>query len=142
MDYLEWEKIITCIYNVTFASKEEHLMNTEEAYENTQNKLKEKANETLVIPSKECEESDEKFEEIFKITRQRSSGPNIFETKRHALTPQENGATRKTVLKDVYAKLTTSNSQKHVSKKDENKIKTQVQKKPCQPMVCGNQQIK
>ena len=95
-------------------------MNTAGAYENTQKKLKETANETLVIPSKECEESDEKFEEIFKITRQRSSGPNIVETERHVLTPQENGATRKTVIKDVYAKLTTRNSRKHVSQKEEN----------------------
>ena len=60
-DYLEWETIITCIYNVTFASKEEQLMYTEGAYEKTQKKLKEKANETLVIPTKECEESDEKY---------------------------------------------------------------------------------
>ena len=71
MDYLEWEKMITCIYNVLFASKEEHLMNTKGAYANTQNKLKEKANETLVITSKECEESDEKFEEILKTRRGR-----------------------------------------------------------------------
>ena len=53
---------------------------------------------------------DDISEETFKIIRQRSSGLNIVKTKRKIFTMHENGTSRKTVVKDVYAKLTTRNT--------------------------------
>ena len=53
---------------------------------------------------------DDTNEETFKIIRQRSSGPNIVEIERKRFTVHENGTTIKTVVKDVYAKLTTKNT--------------------------------
>ena len=50
--------------------------------------------------------------ETFMITRQRSSGPNILEAERNIYTFQDDGTQKKTVIRDVFAKVTTRNNPK------------------------------
>ena len=86
MDYKEWEKIITVIYNVTFASHKELSLYIKESHEETQHKLfktnfeLEKTKEDNLKLFKENIQPDDTSEETFKIIRQRSSGPNFVET--------------------------------------------------------------
>ena len=44
-----------------------------------------------------------------KKKKKRSSGPNILETERNIYTIQDDGTQKKTVIKDVFAKVTTRN---------------------------------
>ena len=55
---------------------------------------------------------DSPSKETFSITRQRSSGPNILEAERNIYTIQDDGTKKKTVIKDVFAKVTTRNNPK------------------------------
>ena len=59
--------------------------------------------------NKNLQELGSSQKETFCITKQRSSGPNILETERNVLTLQDDGTHRKTVIKDVFAKVTTRN---------------------------------
>ena len=79
-DYLEWEKMFTCIYNVTLVSKEEELMYTEGSYKKNTKETKRNIFKfrkgkwqkfKLVMLSKERQENYDKFEETFKITKER-----------------------------------------------------------------------
>ena len=50
--------------------------------------------------------------ETFSSTRQRSSGPNILEAERIVYTIQDDGTKKKTIIKDVFAKVTTRKTSK------------------------------
>ena len=147
IDYKEWEKMITVIYNVTFASHQELLLYTKGSHEETQQKLLkthselEKTKEDNVKLLKGNIQSDDTSEETFKIIRQISSGPNIVETERKICTVHENGTTRKTVVKDVYAKLTTRNTLKKLIQTETTILKILLMK-TFQIMDCENERRK
>ena len=113
-DYKAWQKEITKIPLVTFESVEEKEIHDEifkGDIKQMQVKLKD-ANSKVSKLSKEnknLQELGSSQKETFCITKQRSSGPNILETERNVLTLQDDGTHRKTVIKDVFAKVTTRN---------------------------------
>ena len=55
---------------------------------------------------------DSPSKETFMITRQRSFGPNILEAEWNIYTIQDDGTQKKTVIRDVFAKVTTRNNPK------------------------------
>ena len=60
----------------------------------------------------EFQEVDSPSKETFIITIQRSSGPNILEAEQNIYTFQDDGTQKKTVIRDVFAKVTTRNNPK------------------------------
>ena len=72
--------------------------------------------------NKQFRESEQTLNDTFVITRQRSAGPNVVEAERSVLSVQENGIIKKTVVKDVYGKLTTRGGMKSLSENEENEI--------------------
>ena len=66
------------------------------------------------------EEGENSCSETFRITRTRSSGPNILETERSVFTVQDDGTKKKTVIKDIFAKVTTRNTKKQKQEDKEN----------------------
>ena len=90
--YKQWEAEQIHIDGLTFFNEEDKEKHT----------LKQKENKKGESPG----ETDSG--ETFKLVRERSSGPNIFEAERTVLTlNQEGGEPKKAVIRDVYAKITT-----------------------------------
>ena len=105
-EYIEWQKTIVNIPHVTFVSMEEKEINESIQKLKTKTKIQ-KAKAKMLSLFKKTEnkkEGENSFGETFRITRTRSSGPNILETERSIFIAQDDGTKKKTVIKDVFAK--------------------------------------
>ena len=116
-DYKMWQEEVTDIPLVTFASEEEKELHDkifEEDMKQVQMKLSNANSKVLRLSktNKEFQGVDSPSKETFSITRQRSSGPNILEAERNIYTIQDDGTQKKTVIRDVFAKVTTRNNPK------------------------------
>ena len=65
-------------------------------------------------------ESVKQKENYFQLVRERSSGPNIIETRRLVLTETETGNVRRTHVTEQMAKITRRESRKRTSAEAEN----------------------
>ena len=124
-EYKMWQEEVTDIPLVTFASAEEKELHDEifnADIKKVQTKLKEANSKVLNLSkkNKEIQGIDSSPKESFSITRQRSSGPNILETERNIYTIQDDGTQKKTVIKDVFAKVTTRKLHKRKIEDKEN----------------------
>ena len=107
--YIEWQKAIVNISNVTFVSMEEKEMNGSSHILKTKTKIQ-KAKErmlSLFKKSKNKEEGENSCGETFRITTARSSGPDILETEHSVFTVQDDGPKKQTV---IFARVTTRNT--------------------------------
>ena len=126
-DYVKWENENTEISNLTFKNEEEQLLYNQESTKSetikqlTEQLHKEKTKVSNLSKEKEIlEESKQSHDNTFHITKQRSAGPNIVETERSILSVQDSGCVNKTVVKDVFAKITTREGLKRLSENKEN----------------------
>ena len=124
-EYKMWQEEVTDIPLVTFASVEEKELHDEifkEDMKKVYMKLSNANSKVLSLSktNKEIHGVDSAPKDTFSITRQRSSGPNILEAERNIYTIQDDGTQKKTVIKDVFAKVTTRNTPKRKNDDKEN----------------------
>ena len=74
----------------------------------------------LFIDSKKVTSSkvEGRVGETLKLTRERSSGPNIHDASKITITKQQDGTLLKTVTKQTYANITVRNKRKHDGDKE------------------------
>ena len=74
----------------------------------------------LFIDSKKVTSSkvERRVGETLKLTRERSSGPNIHDASKITITKQQDGTLLKTVTKQTYANITVRNKRKHDGDKE------------------------
>ena len=101
-DFKLWEQETAHVPQVTFASIEEKEIHDEKLESKTEKKVLKMSERSI-----EQNENEDTHKETFTITRQRSSGPNILEAERCVYTIQDDGTKKKTIIKDVFAKVTT-----------------------------------
>ena len=116
-DYKMWQEEVANIPLVTFASEEEkgsYNKISKEDMKHVQIKLSNAKSHVLKLSkaNNEFQGVDSPSMETFMITRQRSSGPNILEAEQNIYTFQDDGTQKKTVIRDVFAKVTTRNNPK------------------------------
>ena len=130
LEYKSWEEEIAHIPGVTFVSQEEANLFAITKIANLQTyKETSQSSQKPILKLKNHEPTDTQSD-TFRIVRERSAGPNIYEAERTVFTPQDDGRLKKTVIKDVFAKVTTGNAPtKHQETKKCKNMKTKITQK-------------
>ena len=100
-DFKLWQHETANVPQVTFASIEEKEIHDEKLESKTKKKVLKMSESSI-----EQNGNEDTQKETFSISRQRSSGPNILEVERIVYTIQDDGTKKKTIIKDVFAKVT------------------------------------
>ena len=102
MEYKSWEEEIAHIPGVTFVSQEEANLFAITKIANLQTyKETSQSSQKPILKLKNYEPTDTQSD-TFRIVRERSAGPNIYEAERTVFTPQDDGTLKKNCHKRCF----------------------------------------